>query len=83
MAEAFGLDKINISNHIVVNFRSFFVKCLIIILPYFWVGVISKFKPLPDINIPAYCEYYPYSSIFDKTDYLERNKIIDYYIGYY
>lgn len=80
MSDAFGLKKLNVSRSYVLNFKSFFIKCLIIILPYFWVGVIGKLEPLPGINISAYWEYYPYSSIFDKTDYLERSRLLDYYL---
>ena len=83
MSEAFGLKKLNVSKRLFFNFSSFIVKFLIIVLPYFWLGVVGKLKPLPDVNVPAYWEYYPYSSVFNKTDYNERHKILDYYIDEY
>lgn len=83
MSEAFGLNKIHIPGGLILGFKSFLLKILIILLPYFWVGVIGKLKPLPDVNIPAYWEYYPYSSIFNETDYSERHRLYDYYIDGY
>lgn len=80
LSDTFGMNKLYISKNASVQFKSFVIKLIIIILPYFWTGVIDKLSPLPDVNVPAYWEYYPYSSIFDQTDYPERDKILNYYV---
>lgn len=80
LSDTFGMKKLYISRKSSIQFKSFIIKLIIIILPYFWTGVIDKLSPLPGVNIPAYWEYYPYSSIFDQTDYPERNKLLNYYI---
>lgn len=80
MSDAFGLNRLFISDTKAIRFKSFGLKLIIIIFPFFWTGVISKLSPLPGVNVPAYWEYYPYSSIFDKTDYSERDKLLNYYV---
>lgn len=83
MSDTFGMKKLFISKSSSFPFKSFAIKLIIIILPYFWTGVIDKISPLPDVNVPAYWEYYPYSSIFDQTDYPEREKLLNYYVDEY
>ena len=80
LSDTFGMKKLYISRSTSIQFKSFAIKLIIIILPYFWTGVIGKLSPLPDVNVPAYWEYYPYSSIFDQTDYPKRDKILNYYV---
>lgn len=80
LSDTFGMSKLYISKSSFIHFKSFIIKLIIIFLPYFWTGVIDKLSPLPDVNVPAYWEYYPYSSIFNQTDYPERDKILNYYV---